>query len=257
MNTDQHHPTPHLLFISIPDDSCFRARSNKIVASGHGHVRVPFINVGMPKMGSTSLHKFFCCGNYTSSHWECGKGKGLCADCMKTAALSGSPPLKSCGAFQSYMQMDRDVFFPQIELLDQIHEESPNATFLLMFRGMNGWFRSMSHWKASDTSPHTFRDSKGKSLSERLTNANITGLPPGKGSNQREISDFFCWHVNHIRKFVSSHPSHELIELDIASPYVGVQLENIFGINRSCWGEANKNPALHDQKSEKVPNFCV
>lgn len=57
MNTDQHHPTPRLLFISIPDDSCFRARSNKIVASRHGHVRVPFINVGMPKMGSTSLHK--------------------------------------------------------------------------------------------------------------------------------------------------------------------------------------------------------
>jgi hypothetical protein len=60
---------------------------------------------------------------------------------MKKAALSGSLPLKSCGAFQSFMQMDRDVFFPQIELLDQIHEESPNATFLLMFRGMNGWFR--------------------------------------------------------------------------------------------------------------------
>jgi hypothetical protein len=115
----------------------------------------------------------------------------------------------------------------------------------------------MSHWKAGDTLRRAFRDSQGKSFSERITHASITGLPPGKGSNQREMSEFFCHHVNHIRNFVSSHPSHVLIELDIASPHVGVQLESIFGINRSCWGEANKNPALHDQKSEKVPNVCM
>ncbi|KAL3785265.1 hypothetical protein HJC23_002720 [Cyclotella cryptica] len=242
---------------SIPNDSCFMARSNRIVTSRHRHINGPFINVGMPKMGSTSLHKYFCCGNYTSSHWECGKGKGLCADCMKDAVLTGSLPLKSCGNFQSFMQMDRDVFFPQIELLDQIHQESPNATFILMFRGMNDWFRSLYHWKASNISRHTFRDSRGKSFSERLTNANITGLPPGKGSNEREMSEFFCQHVNHIRKFVSSHPSHVLIELDIASPYVGVELEIIFGISQRCWGEANKNPALHDEKSDKVPNVCL
>eukprot|EP00956_Cyclotella_meneghiniana_P035479 scaffold115235_cov70-Cyclotella_meneghiniana.AAC.9 len=76
-------------------DSCFQARKNTMHVSGHLHGT--FINVGMPKMGSTSLHKYFCCGNHTSSHWECGKGKGLCADCMKNAAASGLKPLESCG----------------------------------------------------------------------------------------------------------------------------------------------------------------
>lgn len=88
--------------------------------------------------------QYFCCGNYTSSHWECGKGKGLCADCMKNSVSSGSRPLQSCGSFESYMQMDRDTFFPQIELLDEIHAESPNATFLLMFRNMTEWYRRCS-----------------------------------------------------------------------------------------------------------------
>lgn len=155
-------------------DSCFQARKNTMHVSGHLHGT--FINVGMPKMGSTSLHKvsyannhmehtsvsfdrfddilnyntlscyvilpqYFCCGNHTSSHWECGKGKGLCADCMKNAAASGLKPLESCGNFQAFMQMDKDSFFPQIELLEQIHNESPNATFLLMFRNTSDWFR--------------------------------------------------------------------------------------------------------------------
>ena len=144
----------------VTSASCFLPRKNAV----SGHLPGPFINVGMPKMGSTSLHKvklsehhyllitcslpilwsyeqYFCCGNYTSSHWECGKGKGLCADCMKKAVASGSHPLKSCGNFQSFMQMDKDSFFPQIELPKKIHEESPNATFILMFRDMSAWYR--------------------------------------------------------------------------------------------------------------------
>ena len=67
--------------------------------------------------------------------------QGFMCKLHENAVMTGSLPLKSCDDFQSFLQMDRDVFFPQIELLDHIHEESPNATFLLMFRGMNGWFR--------------------------------------------------------------------------------------------------------------------
>jgi hypothetical protein len=43
----------------------------------------PFINLGMPKMGSTSLHKYFRCGGFKSSHYMCGNK--MCAVCMKNA----------------------------------------------------------------------------------------------------------------------------------------------------------------------------
>jgi len=231
-------------------DSCFQARKNTMHVSGHLHGT--FINVGMPKMGSTSLHKYFCCGNHTSSHWECGKGKGLCADCMKNAAASGLKPLESCGNFQAFMQMDKDSFFPQIELLEQIHNESPNATFLLMFRNTSDWFRSLSHWKSE--LPDTER---GELFSLRLKNANITGLPSGKGGNEVEMSSFFCNHVKNIRTFVQRHPTHTLIELDITSNSTGEQLESLIGINRHCWGASNTNPLLSGTESEKVPNVCL
>jgi hypothetical protein len=105
---------------------------------------------------------------------------------------------------------------------------------------------SLSHWKLN-----------GKSFADRLTNANITGLPYGQGSNEVEMSTFFCNHVNNIRKFAARHPSHALIELDIESPLVGEQLESLFGITSSCWGASNKNPALHGGKNEEYPYICL
>ncbi|EED90068.1 predicted protein [Thalassiosira pseudonana CCMP1335] len=227
--------------------SCFRARNDLALAS-HGRLPKPFINVGMPKMGSTSLHSFFCCGNYTSSHWECGKGKGLCADCMKRAVVKDTPPLRSCGNFDSWMQMDRDVFFPQIEMLNEIHNEAPNATYVLTFRDMNAWNNSLHHWIGGKN--------KSISFAERLTQANITGLPSGKGSNVDDLAEFFCNHVINIRNFVAEHPSHALVEIEMTDPMAGERLERIFGIKQSCWQQQNKNPVLHTEKSDKVRNTC-
>ena len=118
------------------------------------------------------------------------------------------------------------------------------------------YFNSLSHWKASNTSIYTIHENKGKPLVERLTNANISGLPPGKGANEAEMSKFFCNHVGNIRTFVSTHPSHTLLEFDISSPFIGEQLESFTGINRSCWGESNRNPLLHKAISDRVPNVC-
>lgn len=115
----------------------------------------------------------------------------------------------------------------------------------------------MSHWKAGNETNHNNQKNIGKSLAERLTNADITGLPIGKGANELEMSDFFCNHVKNIRQFVESHPSHILIELDITSHLLGEELESLIGIPRSCWGESNKNPSLHKDNSDKVPNVCL
>lgn len=117
-------------------------------------------------------------------------------------------------------------------------------------------FNSLSHWKAGKGSRHKSPEMHGMTLADRLTNANITGLYRGKG-NEAEMSQFFCNHVKNIRKFVSQHPSHALIELDITAITNGIQLESLIGINRNCWGQSNKNPVLHGLESERVPNVCL
>ena len=43
-----------------------------------------------------------------------------------------------------------------------------------------------------------------------------------------------------VRKEVAKYPGrHELIEIDIEDPTVGLQLEEAFGINHTCWGHEN------------------
>lgn len=219
---------------------CLHARNDTIPRYRYGLLPKPFINLGMPKMGSSSLQTFFACGDYKSSHYECGKE--LCADCMKRAVANSNGPLSSCGEFDAFVQMDDGSFFPQIEYLNEIHEESPNATFLLTFRGMDGWYRSISHWP-----PNADKTNPPLVMSNRMKRANITGLPQGVGNNVHEFSEWFCNHVNNVRDFVKRHPSHALIEIDIEDNNVGKRLGEFFGIRDTCWAHANKNPGLGER----------
>lgn len=228
--------------------SCLRAMDHGIPQSRHGHMPKPFINLGMPKMGSTSLKAFFTCGGYNSSHYECGKE--FCANCIKRAVSvnNSKSPLSSCGQYDAYVQLDDGSFFPQIEYLNEIHDEYPNATFLLTFRGMEGWYRSISHWppRADVTNPPLV-------MSNRMKRSNITGFPTGAGNDSSEFSTWFCNHVTNVRNFIKRHSSHALIEIDIEGDGNGEMLGELFGIQTSCWGHANKNPGLGGKKMTNVP----
>ena len=91
---------------SFFNQSCFKARKNTIPASLYNNLPKPYLNLGLPKMGTTSLHKFFTCGGLSSTHYYChpnptpklGK-KGLrnakCSTMMEKASLARLPPLHS------------------------------------------------------------------------------------------------------------------------------------------------------------------
>jgi hypothetical protein len=52
----------------------------------------------------------------------------------------------------------------------------------------------------------------------------------------------FCAVVKqHVRKFVASHPSHRLVELDVEDPTTQTALAHNFGMHPSCWGKRNVN----------------
>ena len=100
-----------------------------------------------------------------------------------------------------------ECVFPQLSLLEELHEEAPNATFILVFRPVEDWIRSIKGW--NDMLPR-FRD------------CDLPNSPRGYPADLRNQSDvnesmtrFFCSHVVHLRNFVALHPSHALIELDL------------------------------------------
>jgi hypothetical protein len=220
---------------------CFRPNMDlsSIQSENHHPLPKPYLNVGFPKAGSSSLHAFFKCGGINSNHFEC-KGPETCGECMENAIRQGLPPLKTCGNYEAFTQLDvtlhsqKKCYWPQIEALEQIHHEAPNATFILNFRNMPNWVRSLQHWGHLD---------------DRMMACKISGSPvlpsPGGSNNNNAtnlwLEDFFCNQVERVRDFVVKHPSHALIEVDIEDPSAGEFLSHAFDIKAACWGQSNKN----------------
>jgi len=192
-------------------------------------------------MGTTTLHEFFKCGGLDSAHMTCGNGG--CAACIKDSVKAGLPPLSKCKKkLDVIAQIDNGGYFPQIELLEELVHGVSNATFFLTFRSMEKWYYSIKHWPPRMNGPH---------MDDRWKKSNITGSPSNeRESNPEEISDWYCNHVKRVRQIVAQNPSHTLVEIDIEDPGIGQRMEDIFGIDKSCWGHTNVNAIIHPDLNE-------
>lgn len=191
----------------------------------------PIILVGMPKTGTSTIHSFFVRSGYRSSHFHC-INKLYCGLCIKVAIEQGKPPLQTCGDYEVWTQMDVEnlgqCYFPQIHNLDVLHQEAPNATFILTHRNMTHWARSVTNWVGNV-----------RSMAARLTKCK-------GGPKSRYPKDLIEWHNEHIqriRDFVHSHPSHTLVEIDIEDPNAGEIMAQRFGPASPAtnWGHENNS----------------
>ena len=117
---------------------------------------------------------------------------------------------------------------PQVEDLEKLHAQFPNATLILNTRNVDHWVKSL----------HSYH--KGNML-QQMIECNITALPAGVGGNDTDLKMFYQGHTDNIQSFVKSHPSHGLVTIDIENWDAGEILEEVFRINRTCWGHANKS----------------
>jgi hypothetical protein len=198
------------------------------VLQGITSLSLPILNVGMPKAGSNTLKSFLKCAGVKTNHAQCGPG-------MLYAASQDNAPLNNgCGGkhgADAMLQMDMikpplNCVFPQIQLLDEIHQEHPNATFILNFRPVNDWIKSVRNWP---------------NMLNRFSRCDLPGLPEGVGGKDQELRNWYCGHVRHIREFVALYPSHALIELDLYDTERSARvMAKLFQVNETCWGHANK-----------------
>ena len=122
--------------------------------------------------------------------------------------------------------------FPHISYLKEIYEEEPSAIFILPFRNMTSWIRSINKWS---------------NLRSRFTN--LCTFPEynftiGIGRKDEEMEDLFCQHVKHVRNFVLEHPTLTLIEYLISEEGVGDYLASLLPhmkLNGSHYGHENVN----------------
>ena len=215
---------------------CFKARQDSVPKSRYGKLNYPFINLGFPKIGSSSIHSFFGCAGYRSSHYRCSPTM-KCSECIRQSIQSGLKPLHNCILAEVYAQIDDGRSnFPQIDYLNEIIDGYPNATFILVFRNMNSWYESLSKWTRN-----------GTRMVHDLMQSNIQGLPSGIGRDVQEFSEWFCSHVTRVRDTIARSSTHNtLVEIDLDDTVkTRQQMSDIFSVDANCWGRANVNLDIH------------
>ncbi|KAG7369768.1 sulfotransferase family protein [Nitzschia inconspicua] len=246
-------------------------KSGKVVLSDD-----PVIYVGFPKTGTTTLWRFFECSGYMASHQQqCpmvvqenlqGLGRGDMLLETKWSRMQRSAidkKAKDQGKTKqqrdeiqrqikvAHLQLDSNMnegCYPQIQLLDEIHQDYPNATFILAFRPIDEWIRSVTSHRGMNKR-WAFFEMPGLILTEdQLVLRNRTDLTLRERRptlTDQQLRRWWCGHIHHIREYVQEYPSHRLIELDLyheeETPSI---LADIFGSQKKCWGHKNRNEEL-------------
>lgn len=224
------------------NDSCYfpnldttRDLANQVVQE-RLNLGLPVLNVGMPKAGSSTLFHFFRCSGWDASHQQNGHKM------MSLVANGDVQPLTRSqrGRPQAYLQLDANFgscAYPQIQFLDEIHQEFPTATLILNFRPVLDWIASARHWKQM-----TWRWSQCSIPGSTCIASQRTKKNGYSTCTNVDLSLWWCSHVQHIRTFVKEYPSHKLIELDLYNQKESSHLmAQLFQSNETCWGHANAN----------------
>jgi hypothetical protein len=244
------------------EGDCFypRQRSKKRLAT---NATYPVLHVGLPLVGNEFLKTFFrsCMGLQATSKKV--TGGGLVGKKMMEAVHAGVPPIS--GYFghgrSAFLQLDYTQVlpntasskfeqivaddnaeegralplsaFPQIQLLDEIHEDVPHSTFILPFRStvktrtnssaaapIQGWIDLAQKFHNFTERWASMEDIPGLILTEdqkhaRQNKKNRRPDEPMLPLNDDQLSDWWCVHVQHIREFVETYPSHTLLEINL------------------------------------------
>ena len=170
--------------------------------------------------------------------------------------------------FQAHTQLDytssNENFFPQIQLLDEIHMAEPNSTFVLLFRPVEDWIKSTQSW-------HHYTVRWANSNQDLPDLGSILTPQQRIARDQRgekimlteeQLQRWWCVHVEHIRRFVETYPSHNLIELDLYDRDGSTTelLPKLFASELTKAGQYNHNKkksSHHDHNNKHSQPTCL
>ena len=257
--------------------SCFEPRSTPILGT-HDMSRI--LNVGFEKVGSKTISDFFINSGFHTSHHKCdargGKMRvsplqqvvgslaptafciwgGLCIEKQVQENATGGI-LSNCGNFTIFTQMDfmhyirrkKDVpkykcIFPQIHYLNELYEDSPNATWMLPFRNVTKWIASLTHFNKMKYRMKKFCDFPELGFHHDAD----------KEKTDEDFVSLYCNHVKQIRRFVERHPTLSLVEFSIDDPDFAKYLASVFpgvSVSDTTWGHAHFVEERREKFTEK------
>ena len=203
-----------------------------------------YINVGMPKTGSTSIEKFFQCHNMSAGHWYVDavdrSESHLIGDQTHACDVRGRPLLDCGPCFDVHAQIDEvnppfHCFLPQITHLAGLFLDYGNATFLLPTRDARAWASSVQRWYG---------------MGRRFTRCQLPSVGAPRNTSTAALAQFYRTVTGRARAMLTrAEQSHGLrwVEFDITDPSAAEILAGtVPGSGRpACWGSNNVNTKLH------------
>ena len=197
-------------------------------------IPTPVFVLSLPKSGTTSVFRYFVCGGIPSAHthrFRSGSWERL-GDCLRNNFHNQHTTklLDGCGPYQVWSDLgvigndlgleetNKGCFYPSLQALERIASDYPNATLIVSYREAKQWFESVQRWS---------------SLVQRWIQR--CPLFPNT-TDATEWQTFYEYHRWQIRSLVKRYVTLNYLELDLADPTMGQQLETITGISAQCWG---------------------
>lgn len=131
------------------------------------------------------------------------------------------------------------IFLPQHFNLEELHDAAPNSTWILNTRLTSDWVESVMNWS----------DLQHQFANEYFAQGVIDKLPESEEEMKAFLKDIFRNHTLHVKDFVSRHPSHALIEVNITDSDAGEVLARSFGLDASFWTVRNQRWKIKWQES--------
>jgi hypothetical protein len=176
--------------------------------------------VGYSKVGSTTLKSFFYCLGFASNHGQ--NGKSMFGNLHNGKNLYSNGGNVKAHVYTEINSNTDEGYYPQISLLDELHEINPDSTLVFNFRPIADWIHSMENWNAMHIRMAAFRlPGLVQTQNQRNRNAKISRVMKLKeelkanGTDDKivrsinrpriiklqhvQMAKFWCGHVLHMR----------------------------------------------------------
>lgn len=203
------------------------------------------VMLGLGKSGTQTIHDFFSCAGWRSSHWVCKtpEKEEYCATCVlrwiaKTMPLVGrndwrhdhSAALREeCGNYTVFAQVDMATsltcVIPQVSFLHTLLGRLPNACFVMTYRSEASWIESMARW--GTMKPRTLKSC------------------PLLPKNDSGLAAYYAAHKARVRAALAASKACH-VEVDLATESLTHKLNTFFEVNAS-----NRCLAVHANRTPK------
>lgn len=187
---------------------------------------VPIIAVGLPVANADVIYSFFECREVRTAQKDCHSSlfgvdnPTSCARLVETNLIHSMPAFYYTGDYHCYMEIENlsTCFLPQVTHLQVLHEQYPNATFVLnTLDNPDQWFErhdSINSPKVKDLE----RCMKDIDVQSSISKDNLGG----------RMKLLYEHHLNSVKSFVKDNPSHKLVEVRVDGSNVRNELQRIF-----------------------------